>query len=138
LLAVTVALFACETWTLKKTDKDMILAFEMHRHMIILQVRWTQKVTNVEIRKRLNAKEDLLHKVMKRKLELVVHIARMDNSRKIKSVVMVEDGDNRKGRTYWEWLDDIKERCQKDIHLLIRIAQERNKWRQVVKGSLDT
>jgi len=24
------ALFACETWTLKKTDKDLILTFEMY------------------------------------------------------------------------------------------------------------
>jgi len=49
----------------------------------------------------------------------------MENSRKIKSVVLgMMDGDNRRGRPYREWLDDIKEWCQKDIHLLIRIAQE--------------
>jgi len=36
-----VALFTCETWTLKKTDRDMILAFEMHCNRRILQVRWT-------------------------------------------------------------------------------------------------
>jgi len=58
---------------------------------------------------------------MKRKLELFGHIAIMDNRRKIKSVVMgVMDGDNRRGRPYREWLDDIKEWCQKDIHLLLR------------------
>jgi len=58
--AISVALlFTCETWTLKKTDKDMILAYEMHCFRRILQVGWTQKVTNIEIRKRLNAKEDL-------------------------------------------------------------------------------
>jgi len=47
-------------------------------------------------------------------------------------------GYNRKGRPYREWLDDIKEWCQRDIHLLIKIAQERNKWRQVVKCSMYT
>jgi len=47
---------------------------------------------------------------MKRKLELLCHIARMDNSRKIKRMVMgVMEGDNRRGRPYREWLDDIKE-----------------------------
>jgi len=55
-------------------------------------------LANVEIRKRLKIKEDLLHKLMKRKLELFGHIARMDNSRKITSLVMgMMDGDNRKG-----------------------------------------
>jgi len=53
---------------------------------------------------------------MKRKLELFGHVARMDNSRKIKSVVMgMMDGNNRRGRLYRKWLDDIKEWCQKDI-----------------------
>jgi len=77
--------------------------------------------------------------VMKRKVELFGHITRMDNSRKIKSVGMgTMDGDNRKGKRYREWLDDIKEWCQKDIHPLFRIAQDRNKWREVVKCWLDT
>jgi len=57
----------------------------------------------------------------------------------IKSVVTgVMDGDNRRGRPYREWLDDINEWYQKDIHLLFRIAKDQNKWRQVVKFSLDT
>jgi len=47
------------------------------------------------------------------------------------------DGDNRRGRPYREWLDDIKEWCQNDI-LLIEITQERNKLRQVLNCSLDT
>jgi len=36
------------------------------------------------------------------------------------------------------WLDDIKEWCQKNIHLQIRIIHERNKWRQVVTYPLNT
>jgi len=96
----------------------MISAFEMHCFSKKLQVRWTQKVTYVDIWKRLNAKEDLLHKVMKRKLQLFGHIARMDKSRKIKSMVIGKvDGDSRKGRPCREWLDDIKEWCQKDTSL---------------------
>jgi len=63
--------------------------------------------------------------VMKMKLELFGHIARMNNSRKIKSGVMGKmDGDNRKGRPYREWFDDIKKWGQ---NLLIKIVQERNK-----------
>jgi len=38
---------------------------------------------NAEVKKRLNANEDLLQKVIKRKLERFGHIARMYNSRKI-------------------------------------------------------
>jgi len=71
-----------------------------------LKIRWAQKVTNVKIRKRLNVKDDLLHNIMKRKLELFGHTARIDNSRKIKSVVMGKmDGNNKTGRPCREWLD---------------------------------
>jgi len=51
----------------------------------------------------INAIKDLLQKIMKRELELFGHIARMNNSRKIRSVVMgYMYEDNRKGRPYRE------------------------------------
>ena len=76
---------------------------------------------------------------MKRKLKLFDHIARMDKRKKVKSVMLgIMEGSNRKGRPCRALLDNIKEWCQKDIHLLCEIAQERSKWRWLVKCSLDT
>src|SRR6266536_5863044 len=54
------ALYACETWTLKKTDRNKTLAFEMYCYRKMLHLKWTQRVTNVEVRKRLNIDKDLL------------------------------------------------------------------------------
>jgi len=48
----------------------------------------SDKCRIVDIRKRLNAKHRLVQRVMKKKLESFGHIARMDNSREIKSVLM--------------------------------------------------
>src|SRR6218665_1621408 len=67
------ALYACETWTIKKTDKDKILAFEMYCYRGMLHLNWTMKVTNKEVRKRLNIKIDLLQTIMKRNLGLFGH-----------------------------------------------------------------
>src|SRR6218665_135781 len=50
-------LYACEAWTLKKTDRDKILAFEMYCYRRLLQINWTQNVTNGEITKALNIKK---------------------------------------------------------------------------------
>ena len=111
----------------------------MHCYRRILHISWTQKITNSDIRKHRDINEDLVQKVMKRKMDLFGHIARMNNSRKIKSVLMgVMDGSNGRGRPCREWLDDIKEWCQKDIQLLSVMAQERNKWKEVVRCALDT
>jgi len=37
-----------------------------------------------------------------------------------------------------EWLDDIKECCEKDIGYLRRVAHNRNKWKEMVNCALDT
>src|SRR6218665_2583025 len=76
------ALYAYEAWTLKKTNRDKVLAFEMYCYRRLLQINWTLKVTNGEIRKRLNIKKA----VMRRKLGLFGHVCRMKNNRKIKDV----------------------------------------------------
>ena len=46
-------LYACETWTLKKTDRDRLNAFEMKCYRKILAVKWPDKVRNDDIRKKL-------------------------------------------------------------------------------------
>src|SRR6218665_1008645 len=67
------ALYACETWTIKQTYKDKILAFEMYCYRRMSHLNWTMKVTNKEARKRLNIKTDLMQTIMKRKLGLFEH-----------------------------------------------------------------
>ena len=59
--------------------------------------------------------------IMRRKLALFGHICRMKNDRKIKSVMMgTMEGTGKRGRPNREWLDDVKDWCQKDVHILSR------------------
>lgn len=133
------ALYASESWTLKKVDRAKILAFEMYCYRRLLHISWTQKITNLEIRKRLGLKEDLVQAIMRRKLQLFGHICRMDNCRKIKSVMLgVVEGTGRKGRPNREWLDDITEWFQKDLYTVYTRAQDRGEWKKMVKYALDT
>src|SRR5260221_1747809 len=54
----------------------------------------------------------------------------MDNSRKIKSVMMgTIDRAGRRGRPSREWLDDIRDWCHKDIHSLSIMAQNREQYK---------
>src|SRR2546426_1227134 len=84
----SVALYACETWTLRKADRTALLVFEMYCYRWILHVKRLDKIRNSEIRRRLLVKEDLVQVVMRRKLNLFGHICRMENERKIKSVML--------------------------------------------------
>jgi len=55
---------------------------------------------------------------MRRKLSLFGHIARMSNSKKLRSVLMEMIEENqRRGRPYRKWLDDIGDWCQEKIQV---------------------
>ena len=132
-------LYGCETWTYRKADKDRILAFEMYCYRRMLGIRWMQKISNEEVRRRLDVKENLMQVIMKRKLGLFGHVCRMDNSRKIKSVMFgMMNGTTRRGRPSREWLNDIEDWCGKDLHSLSLEAQDRVRWRSMIDIALNT
>jgi len=49
---MSVAMYASETWMLTKKDRDRLLAFEMKGYRRLLRIRWQQKITNKEVRRR--------------------------------------------------------------------------------------
>jgi hypothetical protein len=136
---MSVLLYACETWTLREKDKDSLLAFEMKCYRRILHIRWQQRITNEEVRRRVGNTRSIVQLIMERKLNLFGHICRMEDNRLVKCVVFgIMDGQTRRGRPSREWLDDIREWCQMDIHTLSRMARDRAQWRSIVRQALDT
>ena len=58
----------------------------------------------------------IVQTVMQRKLKLFGHICRMPDHRLIKTTIFgIIEGNNKRGRPKREWLDDIKEWCQKSV-----------------------
>jgi len=111
----------------------------MYCYRRMLHLNWTMKVTNKEVRKRLNIKTDLMQTIMKRKLGLFGHICRMEDSRKIKSVMLgIMGGKGRRGRPNMEWIDNIKDWCNKDLYSLTTSALDRKFRKQTIKFALDT
>ena len=136
---LSVLLYACETWTLRRKDRVSLLTFEMKCYRRILHIRWQQRITNVEVRRRVGNTKNIVQIIMERKLSLFGHICRMEDNRLVKGVVFgIIDGQTRRGRPSREWLDDIKEWCQMDINNLSRMARDRAQWRGIVRRALDT
>jgi len=105
-------LYGCKTWTVTKRCESRILSFERKCYREILRIGWTQKVTNEELYRKIQLTKTLLQKVIQRKLGLFGHIWKMNDSRKIKTLVFgMMDGLNRRGRPHREWSDDIKQWC---------------------------
>jgi len=63
----------------------------------------------------------------------------MEDSRLVKNVVFgIMEGASRRGRPNREWLDDIKQWCQEDIHSVNKKAQDRDLWRRTVNYAVNT
>lgn len=135
----SILLYACETWTLRKQDTSKLLAFEMRCYRRILRIRWQQKITNKEVRERVGNNKSIEQVIIERKLNFFGHVCRMDNSRLVKQTMFgVIDGTGVRGRPSREWLDDVRDWCEMDIQKLSWLAQERDKWRMMVKHAIDT
>jgi len=72
-----------------------------------MRLKWTQKITNDTTFSRVDRKETVLQKAMRRKMGLFGHIARMGDDRKLKTVIFgvmepIMGGKNKRGRPHRE------------------------------------
>ena len=59
-------MYTSDTLTLKKQDRlqDRLLAFEMKCYRRILRIRWKKKITNEEVRNRVQCRQNMLQQIM--------------------------------------------------------------------------
>jgi hypothetical protein len=132
-------LYGCEAWVITKDVEQSILAFERKCYRKILKITWTQKVSNTELYRRIQLKENIMQKPIQRKLGVFGHICRMSDERKIEALMFGRmDGTNRRGRPHREWLDDITGWGRASLQELSHIAIDRGRWKSVVKMASNT
>lgn len=78
-LVWSVGLYAAETWTLTKTDRDRIEAFELSLWRKMERISWIDKVSNVNVLKRVDEQRQMLESNRQRKLRWLGHILRHDS-----------------------------------------------------------
>ncbi len=111
----------------------------MKTYRRLLNIRWQQRITNVEVRDRLGISRSIMKMVVERKMRIFGHICRMPNNRLVKKVMEGRmRGANRKGRPRREWMDDLTDWTGKDKTELIRIAMDRDLWRRATVQAADT
>ena len=71
-----VAMYGCESWTLRKNEEARLDAFEMKGLRRILRVSWTAKKTNEWVLNKAVVKKELLDTVKARKLAYYGHTMR--------------------------------------------------------------
>ena len=102
-----VAMYGCESWTLKKAERRKIDAFELWCWRRLLRVPWTARRSNQSILKQISPGCSLEGPMLKLKLQYFGHLMqRVDSFEKTLMLGKIE-GRRRRGQQRIRWLDCI-------------------------------
>ena len=98
-----VVMYGCESWTVKKAERQRIDAFELWCWRRLLRVPWTATRSNQSILKEISPGCSLEGLMLKLKLQYFGHVMRRADS--LKKTLMLEGigGRRRRGRQRMRW-----------------------------------
>ena len=137
-LAMSIFLYACETWTKTADIERRIQALEMTCFRKLLGMSCRDHITNKEVKTRIgntiSPYEDLLTSVKRCKQKWYEHITRSSGLAKTVLQGTVQ-GARRRGRQRKRWEDSIKEWTGLEWNIILWKAENRKEWRKLVVKS---
>ena len=92
-----VVMYGCESWTIKKAERQRIDAFELWCWRRLLRVPWTARRSNQSILKEISPEYSLEGLMLKLKLQYFGHLMQRSNSLE-KTLILGKIGGRRKRR----------------------------------------
>ena len=106
-MVLPVVMSGCESWTIKKAERQRTDAFELWCWRRLLRVPWTLRRSNQPILKEINPEYSLDVVMLKLKLQHFDHLMRRAHSLEKTPMPGKTDGRRRRGRQRMRWLDGI-------------------------------
>ena len=100
-------MYGCESWTVKKAERQRINAFELWCWRRLLRVPWTARRSNQSILKEISPGISLEGMMLKLKLRYFVHLMRRVDSLEKTLMLGGIGGRRKRGRPRMRWLDGI-------------------------------
>ena len=129
-----VVMYGCERWTVKKSERQSIDAFQLSCWRRLLTVTWTSRKSNQSILKKINPECLLEGLMLKLKLQYFGHLMRRTDSLEKTLMLGRIEGRMRRGYQRMRWLSDITDAMDMNLGKLQEMVKDREAWHAAVHG----